>query len=142
MSLTRQRAIQAQPPEVGAEAWCEREAELLDRALRSARGLQAAPDWYDFVGVLFDRMDKWPDRKETVVRNTWRSERELTVDEFEWGIDSDTEIPESKQGMAAMFCDECGHLSSALHGFEGTAVCEDCWGDLAFNEQEPLTAFC
>lgn len=141
MSFTRQRAIRAQPPEVGAEDWCEREAELLDRALRSARGLQGAPGWYDFVGVLFERMNKWPDRKETVVRNTWRSERELTVDEFEWGVDSESEIPEPKHGMEAMFCDECGHLSPVLYGFEETAVCEGCWKDLAFDEQRPLAAF-
>jgi len=39
-------------------AWLDRERDLIEDALNSAYGMQGAPDWYSFVDIFLERIER------------------------------------------------------------------------------------
>jgi len=110
--LTTRFALRATPPDPGTVAWLDRERECIADALALAHGMQGAPGWDSFVDVFLHRLERdYQGEKPTLVRDTWRTERSLTVDEFEWGIDETIRRDEIDGELT---CDICDHRQWAV----------------------------
>lgn len=138
--ITKRFALRATPPDPGAVAWLDRERDLIEDALNSAYGMQGAPDWYSFVDIFLERIERsYQLEKEEIVRWTWQKNRPLTVDEFEWGIRKTIRRDEVD---GKLICDICENRRWEIEVHDsGQRVCDWCWEQEELDEQRCLAEF-
>lgn len=118
------------------QAWFEREHELLEERLETARVYQfAAPDSNytdDFLGLT----DKLVDRRDFFIKDHRYRNGELELD-----IETDPDHIQAPDSISDLFCDECDSFRMSLGVIGDKHICSGCWEDGDWGQQNQLTDF-
>ncbi|MCU4753459.1 hypothetical protein OB919_15955 [Halobacteria archaeon AArc-curdl1] len=121
------------------EAWLEREEELIEQHLETARVYRFAspfPD-SDYMAEFFSLMENTVDERDFVIQDWKYRNGELELDDDPLGL----EDRETADDISDLFCDECTHLSWVVGVIGDKHICSDCWDENDWENQDQLTGY-